>query len=52
MTKFEGGFLYYLDDIKLKNYDAWEKAIKNIEVITEIIDLEVRAKKKQKNKDG
>jgi len=38
------GFSYYLDNKQLKNFDAWEKVIKNIEVETEVEGLEVRAK--------
>ena len=38
------GFSYYLDNKKLKDFDAWEKAIKNIDVETEVEGLEIRAK--------
>jgi len=42
------GFSYYLDDKELKNFDAWEKVIKNIEVTVDVIGLEIRAKAIQK----
>ena len=38
------GFKYYLDNKRLKDYDVWEKAIKNINVETNVIGLELRAK--------
>ena len=38
------GFSYYLDNKELKNFDAWEKAIKNIEVTVDVEGLEIRAK--------
>ena len=41
--KITGGFEYYLDGVKLKNYDEWEKKIKNINVTTEVKDLKIYA---------
>ena len=38
------GFKYYLDNKRLKDYDVWEKAIKNINVETNVIGLELHAK--------
>ena len=38
------GFKYYLDNKQLKDYDSWEKAIKNINVETNVIKLELHAK--------
>lgn len=38
------GFKYYLDNKRLKNYDNWEKSIKNINVETNVIGLELHAK--------
>ncbi len=39
----KGGFTYWLDKKQLKGYDSWEKAIKNLEVKTDVIKLEVHA---------
>ena len=41
--KATGGFEYYLDGIRLKSYDEWEKKIKNINVTTEVKDLKIYA---------
>lgn len=49
MTTSGNGFSYYLDNVKLKNFDAFEKAIKNIEVTVDIAGLELRAKTIKKN---
>ena len=38
------GFKYYLDNKRLKDYDVWEKAIKNINVETNVMGLELHAK--------
>ncbi len=38
------GFSYYLDNKECKDFDSWEKAIKNIDVETEVEGLEIRAK--------
>lgn len=42
--KATGGFEYYLDGKLLKDFDSWEKAIKNIDVITEVSGLTIHAK--------
>ena len=38
------GFKYYVDDNWYKNFDEFEKAIRNKEVITNVIGLELHAK--------
>ena len=38
------GFTYWLNEQKLKDFDSWEKAIKNIEVTVDVVGLELRAK--------
>ena len=42
--KTTGGFTYWVDDIQVKDHDAWEKAIKNKEVSTTVKGLELHAK--------
>lgn len=38
-----GGFEYYLDGVRLKGYDDWEKKIKNIEVKINVDNLKIHA---------
>ena len=38
-----GGFEYYLDGVKLKSYDEWEKRIKSIEVKINVDNLKIYA---------
>ena len=41
--KATAGFEYYLDGVKLKGYDEWEKKIKNIEVKINVGNLKIYA---------
>ena len=38
------GFSYYLDDKKLKDFDEFERKIKNIEVTVEVTNLRIDAR--------
>ena len=44
--KTEGkGFTFFLDEIKLRDFDEFERKIKNIEVKIEVKNLEIHAKR-------
>ena len=38
------GFTYWLNEQKLQDFDSWEKAIKKLNVETEVRGLELHAK--------
>lgn len=40
------GFSYYLDNKELKNFDEFERKIKNIEVTVEVTNLRIDARTK------
>ena len=40
------GFSYYLDGKELKNFDEFERKIKNIEVTVEVTNLRIDARTK------
>ena len=47
--KVEGnGFKYYLDNIEVKDFDTFEKKIKNIDVIIKVEGLNIYARTEQK----
>lgn len=49
MVKISGaGFTYWLNEQKLKDFDSWEKAIKKLNVETEVRGLELHAKTVEK----
>ena len=41
--KATGGFEYYLDGVKLKGYDEFEKKIKNMEIKINVDNLKIYA---------
>ena len=42
------GFTYWLNEQKLQDFDSWEKAIKKLNVETEVRGLELHAKTVEK----
>lgn len=44
MKTIGNGFNYYLDGKQLKDFDEFERKIKNIEVKIEVENLEIKAK--------
>lgn len=42
-------FKYFFNGIQQKDFDTWEKAIKNIDVITEVSGLTIHAKTVKKD---
>ena len=38
------GFRYWVDEVEYKNFDDWEKKIKNLNVTTDVEGLNLKAK--------
>lgn len=46
MTTSGNGFTYWINNKECKNFDEWERKIKNIEVTIEVTNLRIDAKTK------